>query len=239
MSKFCGLVCQRKPNENYEYISYFEMQDTQAAQAPTDRLDRFVPATKQSRTRLPIYFKSTPNKNRSVTFNIADKSNIELCKRSPNISKFPYLMQTPQVSTKLTSTLLDAYKTQATNTPNTSNIPYKLFESTRNETKCETFYSCDDTESTPSTNQTSDSTTTDESEQNQNELCDYRKCYVCYQDFDGKYEGDLPSKFSDRFQILQDNGTDYVFVRNLASKKCGYIPRQCITTVDIFLSNLV
>jgi hypothetical protein len=238
MSKFCGLLCQRKQNENYEYLTYCQM-ETQVAHADDDNLAKFVPATKQSRTRLPIYYKSTPKKpnNRSVTVITANNSDIELCSsRSSNISKLPYLIQTPQV-TKLTSTVLDANEAMHAQSPNTSNIPYKLIDTMQTEAH-EKFYSCSESESSQ-TSESSDTANTTINGPDLKNLCDYRKCYVCHRDFNGQYEGDLTSKFSDRFQILQDNGTDYVFVRNLASKQCGYIPRECITTIDLFLSNLI
>ena len=60
-----------------------------------------------------------------------------------------------------------------------------------------------------------------------------------------KYEGDLTIKYAERVQIASDDdGFDYILVRNISTYEFGYIPREIILPVNDFLmiykrSNLV
>jgi hypothetical protein len=234
MSKFCGLACQRNKNQDYEHVSYRKIETKR--QDVSDYLDRLELPTKQSRTRLPICVKATPKRpNRSVTFNLTNNSPIESQVKSPNISTLPYLIQTPKKSTKLTSTLIATMQAEfETQTPNTSSVPYKVFDTT--VFSDERFFSCDDT--TLTSDDTTESSIPTMTTIN-NEPIEHGKCFVCFRNHDGQYDGDLTLRFAERVQVLQDNGTDHVLGKSLSSKKIGYIRRDCLLPVSEFLTNLI
>ena len=60
---------------------------------------------------------------------------------------------------------------------------------------------------------------------------------VCCHKYDSVNPGDLNLKFSQKVRVLyQSDSEKFILVQILGSGKCGYVPRQCLVTVNRFLS---
>ena len=60
--------------------------------------------------------------------------------------------------------------------------------------------------------------------------------YVCCKPFVAQIEGDMSLEYTDRVLVLHE--TDRVFlVKNLMTSICGYVPKQNLIKLEIFLSN--
>lgn len=66
---------------------------------------------------------------------------------------------------------------------------------------------------------------------------DNERLYVCCKAFKAKMDGDLSLRFTDRIKLIHQNN-DIALVKNILNGKCGYVPRDCITTISEFLSEI-
>jgi len=66
---------------------------------------------------------------------------------------------------------------------------------------------------------------------------DNEKLYVCCKAYNAKMDGDLSLRFTDRIKLIHQND-DIALVKNILNGKCGYVPRDCITTISEFLSEI-
>lgn len=63
------------------------------------------------------------------------------------------------------------------------------------------------------------------------------RLYVCCKAYKAKMDGDLSLRFTDRIKLIHQND-DIALVKNILNGKCGYVPRDCITTISEFLSEI-
>ena len=63
------------------------------------------------------------------------------------------------------------------------------------------------------------------------------RLYVCCKAFRAKMDGDLSLRFTDRVKLIHKND-DIALVKNILNGKCGYVPRDCITTISEFLNEI-
>ena len=149
--------------------------------------------------------------------------------QSPTISKFPYLIMSPEPSGDsniASSTLIYKILPKAQNiyySPNVSKIP--IIKSSPSSTG-----------STTSEDTTSFS---DEMTIRKNNTFQIGAIYSCIRYYNAKYDGDLTVKFAERLQIIKDDGDDYILVKDLSTNAFGYVPRDHIIPVNKFLANLV
>lgn len=61
--------------------------------------------------------------------------------------------------------------------------------------------------------------------------------YVCCISYQAKLQGDLNLLFSDRVKLIHMND-DFALVEHIVTRKCGYVPRFCISTMNQFLSQV-
>lgn len=83
-------------------------------------------------------------------------------------------------------------------------------------------------------------TNSDNKSQDNNESyfdIDNERLYVCCKAFKAKMDGDLSLRFTDRIKLIHQNN-DIALVKNILNGKCGYVPRDCITTISEFLSEI-
>ncbi len=66
---------------------------------------------------------------------------------------------------------------------------------------------------------------------------DNERLYVCCKAYNAKMDGDLSLRFTDRIKLIHQND-DIALVKNILNGKCGYVPRDCITTISEFLSEI-
>ena len=66
---------------------------------------------------------------------------------------------------------------------------------------------------------------------------DNERLYVCCKAYRAKMDGDLSLRFTDRVKLIHQND-DIALVKNVLDGKCGYVPRDCITTISEFLSEI-
>jgi hypothetical protein len=66
---------------------------------------------------------------------------------------------------------------------------------------------------------------------------DNERLYVCCKAFRAKMDGDLSLRFTDRVKLIHQND-DIALVKNILNGKCGYVPRDCITTISEFLNEI-
>lgn len=55
--------------------------------------------------------------------------------------------------------------------------------------------------------------------------------YVCTSEFKSSVKGDLNVRVHDRVVLMHKprDGNEYLLVKSLATQKCGYVPRSCLT----------
>lgn len=63
------------------------------------------------------------------------------------------------------------------------------------------------------------------------------RLYVCCKAYKAKMDGDLSLRFTDRIKLIHQND-DIALVKNILNGKCGYVPRDCITSISEFLSEI-
>ena len=61
--------------------------------------------------------------------------------------------------------------------------------------------------------------------------------YVCCKPFVARIEGDMSLKYTDRVLVLHETETVFL-VKNLLTNTCGYVPKQNLINLQIFLSKL-
>lgn len=61
--------------------------------------------------------------------------------------------------------------------------------------------------------------------------------YVCCKEYKARIQGDLNLKFADRVKLVHLN-EEYALVENVISGQFGYVPFECIKTLNEFLSNI-
>lgn len=61
--------------------------------------------------------------------------------------------------------------------------------------------------------------------------------YVCCIAYQPKIQGDLNLAFADRVKLIHMND-DFALVENIITRKCGYVPRYCISTMTQFLKEV-
>ena len=64
-----------------------------------------------------------------------------------------------------------------------------------------------------------------------------REIFICHLAYQATKSTHLDVKFGEKFLLLQID-SDFVLVRNLQTKKVGYVPRYCVTSLDQFLRDL-
>jgi hypothetical protein len=232
-SNLCFFVCK---DQNYvDYVDYQQQKE--------DNLDKlFTPKLQtKSRSRMPVYYKTptiSKKQNDDSIYNnnyddVASEINetpylhstkIDNFVSSPSISKFPYLILSPEQSdSNIASNILPKVQNNYYS-PNVSEIPViKSSPSSTGSTSCE------DTSSTLS----------DEITTKNNDTFQIGAIYTCIRYYNAKYDGDLTVKFAERLQIIKDDGDDYILVKDLSTNAFGYVPRDHIIPVNKFLANLV
>jgi hypothetical protein len=237
-SNLCIFVCK---DQNYDYVDYQQQKE--------DNLDKlFTPKLQtKSRSRIPIYYKTptiSKKKDEDSIYNnnyddVASEINetpylhstkIDNFIQSPSISKFPYLILSPEPSDSniASSTLIYKILPKVQNnyySPNVSEIPV--------------IKSSPSSIGSRSSEDTSSSSLSDEMSIRNNDTFKIGAIYSCIRYYNAKYDGDLTVKFAERLQIIKDDGDDYILVKDLSTNAFGYVPRDHIIPVNTFLANLV
>ena len=219
-SNLCVFVCK---DPNYEYITY---NNTPQQQLPKeqDNFEKLLTPKLQtkSRTRLAIYYKTPTNDtfqqsnedDQMTLLNPIHSTKLNANQKTPNVSKLPFLLMSPENNNKISSTMvykiLSKTKTEKENlSPNASEI------------QSSTGYSTDETTTSSFSETCEISSKFDDSS-----IFEIGTIYSCHVPYKAKHDGDLTIKFAERLQIIQDDGQDFVLVKNLSNNKFGYIPRE-------------
>jgi hypothetical protein len=237
-SNLCVFGCK---NSNYESIITYNDKKDNFEKLLTPKLQT------KSRTRLAIYYKTPTNKqndtfelesimkqnnNEETLSNPIHSTKINENIKTPNISKLPYLLMSPQdnYENKISSTMV--YKIL-------SKTKVSKFNKSPNASEIQMF---DINESTTSNDYKGGFTSeTSESSSNFDDISIYYEIgtiYSCHVPYKATHDGDLTIKFAERLQIIKDDGQDFILVKNLSNHKFGYIPRDHIVPVNKFLANL-
>ena len=59
---------------------------------------------------------------------------------------------------------------------------------------------------------------------------------MCCSPYNQVFENDLTVNYADRVEIIEDDGEHFLFVKNILTKKTGYVPRMCLKSLSEFLN---
>lgn len=62
--------------------------------------------------------------------------------------------------------------------------------------------------------------------------------HVCILAYQAKFEGDLSLQFAERVKILHNVNNEYALVKNISTNQCGYVPNECLSTLNDFLGEI-
>ena len=245
----CGIG--RNDCSNYENLSVQEkMIDNEQR---NDNLDNcLTPKAKTySRSRLPVYYKS-PNTPTTTIIHATQTRHVNMLRRetrerfqstkinenSPTISQYPYLCETPELSKrqsnhKATSSIIERIlHVKQVCTPEVTQITYKTVERIHLTNTMPS--SCNSSDQDSCSSESSPESTTPQVYKPKPTTT-----FVCITAHKGVFESDLTVKYADRVQIIQDEGDHFIFVRNVCTQECGYVPRMILQTLADFLQALI
>ncbi len=61
--------------------------------------------------------------------------------------------------------------------------------------------------------------------------------YVCVEDYDAHFQGDLSLKFSEQVHVLCVND-DFTLIKRVGSDEKGYVPTKCLTLFSAFIKTV-
>lgn len=111
------------------------------------------------------------------------------------------------------------------------------FEPSLSQISDKTYDSSVSYEYTSSSNNSSSSSSSCNSSTDSEAYYEEDTLYVCCISYQAKLQGDLNLVFADRVKLIHMND-DFALVEHIVTRKCGYVPRFCISTMNQFLSQV-
>lgn len=67
---------------------------------------------------------------------------------------------------------------------------------------------------------------------------DREATHACVQDYEATFVDDVSVSFSDTLQIIRDDNEEWIYVQLCANGRKGFVPRDIVTNLDSFISQL-
>ena len=250
-NKLCLKVClkSKKASPDYEYVSYTQ-QDTNKVTTTGDNKEmKTIPKSKrenpqfhstQIETSMNSLYKTALNNTLTIEQNKITSTLIQSIQpfqteeydNEPELSQIIEEEQDSNAFSNIyyTSPIISRSMQSSSSSANSSlSVSSALFtDATDNSFDQSQSFECDTKQFKSATSTFFRSINNDSSDQ----------LHVCVLAYEAKFEGDLSIDFAERVKILHNVNNEYSLVKNIITNKCGYVPNECLSSLNEFLAEI-